>query len=441
MQVTVEDVNTLSKKIKVVLPPDVVEAKLSAAFDALKNDVSIKGFRKGKVPRKFLEKSYGSQVKQEVAEKLVQDTYFEALEQCGLDAVVHPQVSKTDYEADNSFTYVAEIDVRPEFELGQYKGLTIEMPEIVADDEIVEKALDQLRLRNAPLRSVADRASQQGDIVTIDFKGYHDGKAMSQVSGENYTVDIGSGKNGIEFEGQMIGLKPGEQATRLIAFPAGFANPLLAGKEIEFRITVADLKERVLPELDDEFAKDIDAQFSTLAELKEHIRAEHVKKMEERQKGDLADKLMEKIIGSHEFEIPNRLVIYEAEMLVKETEQNLINQGITIESAGLSRDQLAQNYREPAARRVKGDFIIKKIAAAENLTLSEEDIAQGFGRVAQQYNMKIDEVKQYFRNREYLMPFMNELLNEKVIDYLRDNTEIKRVPAGETAVTEEAAAE
>jgi len=432
MQVSVEDVNALTKKIKVVLPANLVGEKLDAAYEQLKNEVSIKGFRKGKVPRRIIEKSFGEKVQNDVAEKLIQDSYFDALAETKLDAVVHPQVRKHSYAEDGTFSYEAEIDVKPEFELNDFRQLEVEVDDSKVEEEEIDTALEELRRSLAPLKSVTDRAVAEGDVVLIDFQGYHEGEPLKQVAGSGYTVEVGSGKNGKEFEEALIGLTKGEEASREITFPAGFSNPVLAGKEVEFKITVQDIKERALPALDDEFAKDVDQKFASLAELRADLEAEHLKKLENKQKGDLADKIMQKLIEGHDFEVPEKLVVYEAEMLVKEMEQNLMNQGISIEAAGLNRDKLAENYREPAARRVKGDFIIKKIAEKENITLADEDIAAGFQRVADQYNMALDEVKKYFRNREDLLPFMNELLNEKVLDFLRANVRIKKVAKAAT---------
>lgn len=436
MQVSVEDVSALTKKIKVVLPAELVGQKIDAAYNELKNDVSVKGFRKGKVPRRVLEKSFGERVQYEVAEKLIQDSYFDALSETKLDAVVHPQVKNHSYSEDGSFCYEAEVDVKPEFDLVDFRELEVEVEEAQVEEKDIDAALEELRLHLAPLKSVADRGVEEGDVVVIDFQGYHDGEELKQVGGTNYTVDVGSGKNGKEFEDTLIGLQKAEETTREISFPAGFSNPVLAGKNVEFKITVQDIKERALPELDDEFAKDVDQKFNSLAELRADIREEQLKKLENRQKGDLADKIMQKLIEGHDFDVPEKLVIYEAEMLVKEMEQNLMNQGVSIEAAGLSRDKLAENYREAAAKRVKGDFIIKKIAEKENITLADEDIEAGFKRIADQYNMALDEVKKYFRNRDDLLPFMNELLNEKVLDFLRENVQMKKV-----AKTDEAAKE
>ncbi|MCK5341570.1 MAG: trigger factor, partial [Desulfobulbaceae bacterium] len=343
----------------------------------------------------------------------------------------HPNIKFHNFEEDGSFVYEAEVDIRPEFELGQYKGIEVEQPEILVTDDEIDQELEKMRVQMAPLRSVTDRGIAEGDVVLVDFQGYHDGKPMEQVLGKDQSVDVGSGRMGKEFEENLMGLKKGENASKETPFPAEFPNPVLAGKNIEFKIDVKDVKERVLADLDDEFAKDVGKEFNTLAELKDNIKSEKLQQKEEGGKGDLSDKIMMKLVESHDFEVPERLVVYEAEMLVKEMDQNLQRQGLSLEATGMNRDDLAKNYRESAERRVRGDFIIKKIAEAEELKINEEDIENGFKRIAGQYNMSIAEVKKYFAKREDLLPYMNELLNEKVVEFLREQADIKRVPADE----------
>ncbi|MBU0673541.1 MAG: trigger factor [Proteobacteria bacterium] len=436
MQVTVEDVSALTKRLNIIVPEQGVRKQLDKAFNKLASDVSIKGFRKGKVPRKVLEKSYGEQVHREVGDKLVQETYFDALSESKLDAVAHPEIVTHSYEDDGSFKYVAEIAVRPEFELGTYKGLEIELDELAVSDEELDSVLGNMRRAMAPLRSIEDRTVQKEDLVVIDFQGFHDGKPMPQVKAENYSVDIGTGRFGEEFENTIIGLNKDEETEREIDFPENFANPVLADKKILFKIKVKDIKERVLPELDDEFAKDAGNDYSSLNDLKEGLRKKLLDEKEEARAGDMADKLMLKLLAQHDFEVPDRLVAFEINALIKEMEDRLTNQGLTLETAGLNRDDLIEQHKEMAARRVKGDFILKRIAEEEEIKLIDEDVEKGFARISRHYQMPITEVKKYFSNRDDLLPFMNELLSEKIIHFLRDNAVITKVPAGQTDTTE-----
>jgi len=427
MQVTVEDSGSNSKRLKIVLPADNVSKELEKAYRKLGKSVSIKGFRKGKVPRKVLEREYGPKVEYETAEKMIQETYFDALEESKLDAVVHPEIRNQQFADDGTFVYEAEIAVRPEFDLGDYKGLEIEMESTAAGDDEINAALEAMRRENAPLRSVEDRAVQVDDVVVVDFQGFHDGKEMKQVKAENYSIDVGSGRFGEEFENTVIGLKKGDKAEREIDFPENFPNPVLAGKKVKFDIEIKEVKERVLPEIDDEFAKDAGPEYETLEDLKKAINEKISKEKEDAGAGTLADKLVMKLLETHEIEVPDRLVAYEINSMIKELEDNLTNQNMTLETAGMNRDELVEQYKDTATKRVKGDFILKKIAEVEGIKLVDEDIENGFKRIGERYNMPIDEVKKYFANRDDLMPFMNELLSEKIINFLRDNAKVKTV--------------
>jgi trigger factor len=430
MQVTVEEVGTLTRKLKIELPSELVSKELEAAYRDLGAKASIKGFRKGKVPRKVLEKNFGPRVEYDVAEKLIKETYFDALEQTRLEAVVHPEITSQNFTGEGTFVYEAAIDIKPNFELQEYKGMEVEQQPVVVSDEEVDREIESLRQQMAPLRSLEEqRGIQKGDLAIIDFQGYHQGEPMKQVSGENYTVDVGSGRNGKEFEENLLGLKKDDETAKEIAFPANFPNPVLADKTIEFKIKVRDIQERVLPALDDEFAKDVNEQFKTLADLREHVLANKQKQQEQKRSGELSDRIVNKLLEMHTFEVPGRLVTYELNQIIKEMEANLERQGLTFEAAGLNRDMLMDQYREIAEKRVRGDFILKKIAELEGIKVADEDMKSGFERIASQYGMSVDEVKKYFRDRDDLLPFMNELLNEKILKLLRSEAKVKTVAA------------
>ncbi len=390
MQVRVEEVSSLTRRMEVVLPPETVAGELDAAYDKLKGEVNLRGFRKGKVPRKVLEKNYGPKVEHETADRLVQESYFDALEKAGLDAVVHPEIRDHRFENDGSFFYQAEIDVRPDFTLGEYKGVEVEQPELVVSDEDVDAELEKLRQEMAPLRNVTDRAIAAGDLAVIDFTAYDQGEEMKHVGGRDFSVDVGSGHIGPEFEDNLLGLKAGEESTFKVDFPANFGNMLLAGKSIEFAVQVKEVKERVLPELDDEFAKDVDADLATLDELRLHIREKRRQEMEEARRGDLVDRVMKVILENHDFEVPPRLVAHEIDSMIKELETNLENQGLSLEAAGINRESLVEQYKEGAEKRVRGDFILKKIAEQEEIKVADEDISKGFQRIADRYNMPVE---------------------------------------------------
>ena len=419
MEAKVEEIGTLTRKITVTLPAEDVQKKLNKQYSKLQKESKMKGFRRGKVPRSIIEKSYKPQVEAEVGEKLVQDTYFDVIEKEKIDAVVHPEILDHSYNEDGSFTYAAQVDIRPEFELEGYKDVEIVKPNTEVSDEEIDKEIETLRKQMAPLKSVDDRAVEDGDIVVIDYQGYHKGNLMKQVKSEDSSVEVGSGQMGIEFEKKLIGMNKGEEASHEVDFPEKHPNPILAGKKVEFKISLKDIKERVLPEIDDEFAKDVGKDFKTIDDLKSSIREKLTKQREESAEGELSDSIMQAILKENEFEVPKRLVDFEVEQMIKQTEEQLEKSGMNLEAAGLSREMLTENNEPIATQRVRGDFILKKIAELEDIKLKDEDMDRGFKRIGDQYNMSVAQVKEFFGSRDDLLPLMNELLNEKVLDYLR----------------------
>jgi trigger factor len=418
MQITINEVGGLTKKLKIVLPKEEVSKELDAGFQKVKNEAKVKGFRRGKVPRHILESTYGQQVRVEVAEKLVQETYFDAVEKEKLDVVAHPEIKSPVFEEDGSFSYEAEVDTRPQFELKQYNGLEIEKEEIAVSDEEIDSEIERMRKETAPLRSVEDRAAQVNDIAIVDFDGFHNGEKLEQVHGENVNIDIGTGRHGEEFENKLVGMKKGEESSLEVDFDADSPNPVMAGKKVEFKINVKDIKERVLPDLDDEFAKDMGDEFVTFDALRTHVSEKILAEKDKALAGDLLDRIMQKLVEANEFEVPSRLVQYEINDYIKQTEESLKRGGLTLESAGINRAEAEERYRETAEKRVRGDFILKKIAEVEDIKVVEEDMNNGFARIAKQYNMTVPEVQGYFKNRDDMLPFIGEILNEKILNFL-----------------------
>jgi len=439
MEIAVEELSELTRKLTVTVPADAVRKELDKAYGKLKKDVHLKGFRKGKAPMSILEKNYGDRVQAEVAEELVQATYFDAVEEKGLDVVVHPEIRETIFSDDGSFVYVALVDVKPVFEISQYKGLEIEKPAANVTDADIDSKIEELRRRHAVLRTADDgHGVAADDIVIVDFQGFHNEKPMKEVHNENYSIDVGTKRLGAEFEEQLLGLKKDESALYETDFPADYPNPVMAGKKIEFKVDVKEIKERVKPALDDEFAKDVDAKYSTLAELRAGIAEELKKQREAALEGDIADRLMQKLISMNQFPVPERAVAYEVQEMIDQTEERLKRAGLTLEAAGIKREELAKQNREAAVKRVKGDFLLKKVAELEDIKLADEDIERGYQRIAMQYKMTVPEVKQYFQRREEIMPFLAELLNEKILRFLLDAAKITEQQAA-AAVEEDAA--
>lgn len=433
MDIVVENVNELTRKLTVTIPSEDVSKALDRAYNKLKKDVHIKGFRRGKVPRNVLEKNYKKQVQAEVGEQLVQDTYFDVVEKEGLDTVVHPEIVEHNFPEEGTFSYVAMVDVKPVFELSQYKGLEVEkLVTEVSESEIDEK-LESLRRQHAALKSAEDdHGIENDDIVKVDFQGFHEGKAMKEVHNTDYSIDVGQHRLGEEFESKLLGLKKGEKTLYEIDFPGDYPNPILAGKTIEFKVDVKDVKVRIKPELDDEFAKDINPDHESLEDLRQEIQKTIKQEKEKAVEGDLHDRIMNKLLELNEFDVPERLVMYEVQDMVKQTEENLKRSGLSFESAGITLEDFIEKNKPIAEKRVRGDFLLKKIAEVEEIKITDEDIERGYQRIANEYNMTVAEVKSYFKRREEVLPFVNELLNEKILQFLRENASFIE-PAAEEA--------
>jgi len=429
MEIAVENLSELTRKLTVTLPRETVGQALEKAFSKINKEVKLKGFRRGKIPQSVLEKNFREQVEAEVGEKLVQDTYFDAIEKEGIDPVVHPEIAEHKFTEDGTFVYVAMVDIKPQIDLKEYKGLEVEKPVMAVTDEEIDKEIKLLQRHQAVLQTAEDgHGIAMDDLAVVDFQGFHDGKALKEVRNENFNVDIGMHRLGKDFEEKLFGLKKGDKTLYDIDFPADYPNPVLAGKKVEFKVDIKDVKVRIKPAIDDEFAKDIKPELTCLEDLKQDIRNRLQKTKDDALKGDLDDKLMHKLIELNPFEVPQRLVNYEIQEMLKQTEENLKRSGLSFESAGINLDELVEKNREVAANRVKGDFLLKKIAEVEEIKIADEDIQRGYQRIADQYNMTIDEVKKYFKRREEILPFMNELHNEKVLNFLREQAKITEVP-------------
>lgn len=424
MDVKVEELSALTRKVTITIPAEEVQGRLDEAYAKLQKESKMKGFRKGKVPRSVIVKSYQAQVQGEVGEKLVQDTYFDTIEKQDFDPVVHPEITDATFNDDGSFTYVAQVDVRPVVELGTYKGLEVERPDNTVTDAAVDYELAAMRRQMAVLKSVEDRPIAVDDVVVVDYQGYHKDRPIKQVKSEDLSVDVGSGQLDAEFENNLVGVKQGEETSYEVDFPESHPNPILAGKKVTFKVTVKDVKERVLAELDDEFAKDVNEQFKTLDELKTAIRERLQKDKEAAAAGDLNDRIMKKLLENHQFEVPERLVRFELDEIIKNTQERLEKNGMSLEAAGISREDLEKTNRPIAVQRVTGDFILKKIAEVEDIKVQDEDLERTFKRIGEQYNMPVARVKEFFKNRDDLLPLMNEVLNEKILGFLKEQAQL-----------------
>ncbi len=364
-----------------------VSEALDQAFKKVVKKVNVPGFRKGKVPRKIFESRFGIEsLYQDALDILLPQAYSKAIEETGIDPVDRPEVDIEKMEAGENLIFKATVTVKPEVELGEYKGLEIPAKDFTVTDEVIAEELEKARTRQAELVIIEEGTVEQGDTTVIDFEGFLGEEAFEGGKGENYPLEIGSNSFIPGFEDQLVGMKKGEEKTITVNFPAEYHSEELAGKEANFKVKVNELKRKQLPELDDEFAKDV-SEFETLDEYKADLRS----KLEEKAKNDeenyKKDFLVEKAAENATIEIPEAMISQEIDFMLKDFEQRLQMQGLNLDLyaqfSGVDKAGLRDQFKTDAEKRVRINLTLEAIAATENIEVSEEEVNEEVEKMAQ----------------------------------------------------------
>ena len=371
------------------------EAAVEKVYKRQRGKITVPGFRKGKAPRKIIEGMYGSGVFYEDAiNDVYPEAYAQAIEQEKLDAVAWPKVEIVDVGKEG-LTFKAVVTVRPEVKLGEYKGLTAEKPEVTVTDEDIDNELKPYVNRASRMVTV-EREAKNGDTVVIDFEGFLDGTPFDGGKGEGHSLELGSGSFIPGFEEQLVGAKAGDEKDLNVTFPEDYHASELAGKPVIFKVKVHEVKEKQLPEVDDEFAKDV-SEFDTLADFKKDLGEKLKARRESQVQRDFEAALMEQVMDNMEVEIPDAMVDYEADQLVNDMAQRIQAQGIPFEQylamTGMNMDIMREQAKAAALERVRRDLALGAIVAAENITVSDEEVEEEYKRLAEQYHMELDQVK------------------------------------------------
>ena len=423
MSLQVEKLEKNMAKLTVEVPAEEVEAALQNAYLKNRKQISVPGFRKGKVPRQMIEKMYGPEVfYDDAANALIQKAYPQAADECELEIVSRPAVDIVQLEKGKPFIFTAEVALKPEVTLGQYKGIEVEKVDTTATDEEVAAELDKEREANSRTITVEDRAVQDGDMTVIDFEGFVDGEAFEGGKGTDYPLTIGSGAFIPGFEEKLVGAEIGKEVEVDVTFPEEYHAKELAGKPAVFKCTVKEIKVKELPELDDDFAQDV-SDFDTLEEYKADVR----KKVEEKKAADAKakkeDAVIEKIIEGATMEIPDAMVETQAERMVDEFAQRLQMQGLTMEQylqfTGGNVQALVEQSKPQALKRIQSRLVLEAVVAAENLTASDEELDAELGRMAEQYKMEVEKLKEMF-TEEDLKSVREDLAIQKAVELVTD---------------------
>ena len=424
MSVQVENLEHNMAKLTIEVSAEELEKALDSAYNKQKKSISIPGFRKGKVPRAMIEKMYGAGVfYEDAANELMQKSYPEAIDESGVDIVSRPSVEVVQIEKGKPFIYTAEVAVKPEVELGKYKGVTVtKIDTSVSDDEVAE-ALEQERNKNARDVSVTDRAIQEGDTAVIDFEGFVDGVAFEGGKGENHPLEIGSHSFIDTFEDQLVGKNVGDEVEVNVTFPEQYQAAELAGKPAMFKVKINEVKAKELPELDDEFAQDV-SEFDTLAEYKEDLKKQLVEKKEVEAKKTKEDEAIQKIIDKSKMDIPEAMIETQCESMVEEFAQRIAQSGLSMEQylqfSGMTVDQLKEQVRPEATTRIQSSLVLEQIAKEENIEISDEEVDAEVEKMAAAYGMEADKLKEYMGEAEK-KSMKSDLAITKAVELIMEN--------------------
>ena len=424
MSVQVEKLEKNMAKLTVEVPAEEVEKALQAAYMKEKNKISIPGFRKGKVPRAMIEKMYGAAVfYEEAANILIQDNYAAAMEESKEDIVSRPTIDIVQIESGKPFIFTAEVAVRPEVTLGKYKGVQVTKIDTTVTDEEVEAALEKEQQKNSRTVTVTDRPVANGDTAVIDFEGFVDGIAFEGGKGENHPLEIGSHSFIATFEDQLVGHNAGDEVEVNVTFPEKYQAADLAGKPAVFKVKINEIKTKELPELNDEFASEV-SEFDTLAEYKEDLRKHLEVEKENEAKRTKEDEAIKKIIDKSTMEIPEAMIDTQCENMVNEFAQRIAQSGLSMEQymqfSGMTIDGLKEQVRPEAETRIKSSLVLEQIAKEENIEVSEDEINAEVEKMAAQYGMEADKLKEYLGEAEK-ESIKRDLSVTKAVDLIMEN--------------------
>ena len=399
MSVQVEKLEKNMAKLTVEVPAEEVEKALQAAYMKEKNKISIPGFRKGKVPRAMIEKMYGAAVfYEEAANILIQDNYAAAMEESKEDIVSRPTIDIVQIESGKPFIFTAEVAVRPEVTLGKYKGVQVTKIDTTVTDEEVEAALEKEQQKNSRTVSVTDRPVQTGDTAVIDFEGFVDGVAFEGGKGENHPLEIGSHSFIEGFEDQLVGHNAGEEVEVNVTFPEEYHAEELKGKDAVFKCTVHAIRAKELPEVDDEFASDVSEKAETLDAYRAEVKAQIKERKENEGKAKKEDQAVEQAVANAEIDLPEPMVDLQAKQMADDFARRIMQQGLSVEQyfqfTGQSMDKMMEDMKPQALKRIQTRLVLEKVAEAENIQPSEEEITEEIQKMADAYKMEADKIRE-----------------------------------------------
>jgi len=396
MSCKVENLEKNMAKLTIEVSAEEFEKACEKAYQKNKNKINVQGFRKGKAPRNVIEKMYGAAVfYEDAANELIPDAYAEAAKESGLDIVSRPEIDVVQIEKGKDFIFTAEVAVKPEVELGQYKGVEVEKAPVEVTDAEVEAELNRVREQNSRMITVDDRAIADGDLANIDYEGFCDGVPFAGGKDTGYDLAIGSHSFIDTFEEQLIGKNIGDEVEVNVTFPAEYHAAELAGKPAMFKVKVNGIKVKELPELDDDFAQDV-SEFDTLDEYKADLKATLLERKEKEAKSVKEEAVVDKIIEGAKMEIPEPMITGTVGQMAEDFAQRIQAQGLSIEQyfqfTGMNANTFMENLKPQALKRIQSRLVLEAVVKAEGLTASEEEVTKEIENMAEMYQMEVDKL-------------------------------------------------
>ena len=423
MSLQVEKMEKNMAKLTIEVAAEDLEKAMQNAYQKAKGRISIPGFRKGKAPRKMIEQMYGKGVfLEDAVNALIPEHYSKALAECELEIVSQPTIDITQAEPGKALIFTAEVAVKPEVTLGDYKGVEVPKTEITVTDEDVEAELKKEQEKNSRTISVEDRAAQLNDIVTIDFEGSVDGVPFDGGQATEYPLTLGSNTFIPGFEDQLVGAKVGDDVDVKVTFPEEYQAKELAGKEAIFKCAVKKIEAKELPELDDDFAKDV-SEFDTLAEYKEHVKTNLEDKKANEAKRAKEDAAVDKAIENAQMDIPEAMLMTQCRQMLDDFSRRMQSQGLSMDQyfqfTGMTAEKMMEDMKPQALKRIQTRLVLEKVAEVENIQPTEEEVNEEISKMAEAYKMEADKLKELLGERE-LEQMKKDMAVQKAVTVIAD---------------------
>jgi len=430
MKVTVEDRSSVKKILHIEVPAEEVVQELDKAYAQLKKTAKIKGFRPGKAPRSVLTRLYGKEVKADVTGNLIQSAFVDALKETDLKIVGSPKVNPPELGNDGPYAFDAEVEIHPEIADIEFKGLALNKTKYELSEEEVDVQLKMLRKNLAKRKKIeSERPLQMDDVAVIDYEGFKNGEPFEPTKKtENFIIKVGAGQVVKDLDDGMVGMQVDEEREIDVTFPDDYFKEELVGQQVLFKVKLNEIREEILPDVDDAFAKSISDKFETLENLKGEIRRNLVSGYEKRTEQEMNEQIFQQLLEQSQFEVPDTLVEGELEHILRDAERSFEQSNRSLEEVGLSREVLSEKYRPTAEKQVRRHLILNKIIEQEKMELSDEELDQGFQEMAETYQQPVDHIKGYYnQNQEGLQLFKHTMLEKKALKIIIDNGQITEV--------------